>query len=102
MPSPMNVTLLAEAERLLVQHDPATFDTAVDAFPECIDAVRAVEDEQAWQASYPSLEAFYAAHEELHPDIRLYGQARRDVTAGDPLTSGGLPSQRLERLRRDN
>jgi hypothetical protein len=96
----MDATLLAETERRLAEHDPSTFDASLVAWPECIEFVRAVEDASAWQAGYPSLEAFYAAHESRHPDIRIYARARREIEAADALTSpGGLPSQRLARLR---
>lgn len=96
----MNATLLAEAERILARHSPADFDTTIDAAPESIEFVRVVEDDGAWQAAYPTLEAFYAAHEARHPDIRFYGDVRREIETADPLTSpGGTISQRLERLR---
>jgi hypothetical protein len=91
--------LLAEAERLLVAHSPAAFDTSIDGFPDCIECVRRVEDDEAWRASYPSLEAFYAAHEARHPDIRLYARVRRDIATISPLHDpGGLPSALLARL----
>lgn len=64
----MNATLLAETERILGKHDPVSFDTTFGAWPECIEYVRAVEDEEAWKTAYPSLEAFYAAHEARHPE----------------------------------
>ena len=97
----MNAVLLSEAERILQKHDPETFDSTLDAFPECIEYVRVVEDEEAWRAGYESLEAFHAAHERRHPDIRLYARARREIETADPLTSpGGTATQRLERLRR--
>ena len=95
----MNATLLAEAERILRQHSPADFDTTVDAGPECVEYVRAVEDEAAWRAGYASLEDFYAAHEARHPDIRLYAEVRREIETG-ALTPGGTLSQRLDRLRK--
>jgi hypothetical protein len=92
--------LLAESERLLAAHSPAVFDKSIDAFPDCIEFVRRVEDEEAWRAGYPSLEAFYAAHDPRHPDIRLYARVRRDIASLNPLKDpGGLPSKRLERLR---
>ena len=93
--------LLAEAERLLAAHSPAAFDTSIDAFPECIEVVRGVEDEEAWRAGYSSLEAFYAAHEARHPDIRLYARVRRDIATISPLHDpGGLPSSLLARQAR--
>jgi hypothetical protein len=92
--------LLAEAERLLGAHSPAAFDTSIEGFPDCIEFVRRVEDEEAWRAVYPSLDAFYAAHEQRHPDIRLYARVRRDIATISPLHDpGGLPSALLARLR---
>jgi hypothetical protein len=97
----MNATLLGEAERILQKHRPADFETTNDAWPECIEYVRAVEHEEAWRARYDSLDSFYAAHEARHPDIRYYTKARREIETADPLTSpGGTPAQRLERLRK--
>jgi hypothetical protein len=94
--------LLAEAERLLAAHSPAAFDTSIDAFPDCIEFVRRVEDEEAWRAVYPSLDAFYAAHEQRHPDIQLYARVRRDIATISPLHDpGGLPSVLLARMRRE-
>jgi hypothetical protein len=84
--------LLMEAEEALLAHDPAAFDTTIDAFGECTEFVRAVEDEEAWKAAYPSLEAFYELHEARHPDIRYYARARRE-------TAPGLPSEKLRSLR---
>jgi hypothetical protein len=96
----VNATLLDEAERILRQHSPADFDLTVDAAPECIEFVRAVEDEAAWQAGYESLNEFYAAHEASHPDIRFYAQVRREIETDDPLTSaGGTIAERVARLR---
>ena len=93
--------MLDEAERVLRTHSPVTFDTTIDAFPECIEFVRAVEDEEAWKARYNSLEAFYAAHEKRHPDVRLYGRARRMIaTADPPKWKGGMGTKLLEQLRR--
>ena len=95
-----NEVLLAEAERLLAAHSPAAFDSSIDGFPDCIEIVRGVEDEEAWRAGYPSLDAFYAAHEARHPDIRLYARVRRDIATLSPLNDpGGLPSDRFRRLR---
>jgi hypothetical protein len=95
----VSATPLAEAERVLREHAPADFDTTIDAAPESIEVVMAVEDEEAWRAGYESLDAFYAAHETRHPDIRLYAQVRREIATADPLTSpGGTISQRLARL----
>jgi hypothetical protein len=92
--------LLAEVERLLAAHSPAAFDTSIDGFPDCIDYVRRVEDEEAWRAGYPSLEAFYDTQAARHPDIRLYAKVRRDIATINPLHDPGeLPSGQLARLR---
>jgi hypothetical protein len=92
--------LLAEVERLLAAHSPAAFDTSIDGFPACIEHVRRVEDEEAWRAGYPSLEAFYDTQAARHPDIRLYARVRRDIATISPLPDPGvLPSALLARLR---
>jgi hypothetical protein len=96
---------LAHAEDLLRQHSPAHFDKpTLFAYAECSEAVRHVEVEEAWRAAYDSLDAFYAAHEERHPHIRFYVEDRRRTEAADLFRSSweGLPSERLERLRREN
>jgi hypothetical protein len=95
----MSEALLAKAERVLHAHNTASFDTTCQAFPECIEYVRAVEDEQAWRAAYWSLDAFYAAHTGRHPDIRFYGEARREMVQADLTSPDETPTQRLERLR---
>jgi hypothetical protein len=97
----MNATPLADAERILTQHSPATFDSPTSfAFPECIEFVRAVEDEEAWKGAYSSLDDFYAAHHDRHPSIRYYAALRRQIMTDDPRKSAGLtPTQRLEELR---
>jgi hypothetical protein len=70
------------------------------AYAECIEFLRAVEDEEAWKVRYPSLEAFYVAHQSRHPDIRLYGPERRDSMVEDPLArTAGRPSERFARRR---
>lgn len=98
--SAVSTTLLNEAERILREHSPADFDTNDVAAPEAIEYVRLVEEEEAWKARYPSLEAFCAAHEARHPDIRLYAEVRREIETADPLTSaGGTIQERLARLR---
>jgi hypothetical protein len=79
---------------------PDAFDTSIDSFPECIEFVRRVEDEEAWRAGYPSLEAFYDTQAARHPDIRSYAKVRRDIATISPLHDpGGLPSALLARLR---
>ena len=95
----MSESLLAEAERVLHAHSTASFDTTSHVFPECIEYVRAVEDEQAWKAAYWSLDAFYAAHTGRHPDIRFYGEARREMAQAGLSSRPETPTQRLERLR---
>jgi hypothetical protein len=97
----MSATLLGETERILQKHRPADFETTNEAWPECIEYVRSVEQDEAWRARYDSLDSFYAAHEATHPDIRYYARARHEIETADPLTSpGGTPAQRLDRLRR--
>lgn len=96
----MSVVHLSEAERRLRLYDPTNFDSDLFGGPECLEWVRLVEDTEAWRNAYPSLEAFYAAHESRHPDIRLYGQLRRQLGTDDPLKSeGGTIGVRLARLR---
>jgi hypothetical protein len=65
--------LLTEAERLLAAHSPAAFDTSVDGFPDCIECVRRVEDEEGWRGGYPSLEAFTTL---TLPAILTFGPTR--------------------------
>jgi hypothetical protein len=96
----MSDVLLAEVERLLAAHSPAAFDTSIDGFPDCIEYVRRVEDEGAWRAGYPSLEAFTTRRRPRHPDIRLYAKLRRNIATISPLHHpGGLPSAVLAGLR---
>jgi len=95
----MTQKLLAEAERVLSVHNPASFDTTSHAFPECIEYVRAVEEARAWKAAYWSLDAFYAAHTTRHPDIRFYAEARREFAEADLTSAHETPTQRLTRLR---
>jgi hypothetical protein len=99
--APMNTdVILTEAERLLTAHSPDVFDTSIDGFPNCIEYVRRVEDEEAWRAGYPSLEAFYDTQAARHPDIRSYARVRRDIATISPVHDpGGLPSALLARLR---
>jgi hypothetical protein len=95
----MSEALLAKAERVLHAHNTASFETTSHAFPECIEYVRAVEDEQAWRAAYWTLDAFYAAHTGRHPEIRFYGEARREMAQADLYSRHEGPTRRLERLR---
>lgn len=70
---------------ILAEHNPADFETTPDAAFDCINVVRWIEDDEYWRAGYKSLDAFYAAHEDRHPDIRVYAAVRRDLTiAADP------------------
>lgn len=99
----MKAALLMEAERALQKHRPAEFPTTIDAAPESIEVVRAVEDQEAWKAGYPSIDAFYAAHEAQHPCIRVYGAVRREIETAGPFEQGpgGTIAQRIERLCRE-
>lgn len=92
----MDAVLLNEAERVLKNHPASAFDSPAGAAPDCIELVRQVEDNKAWQAAYESLDAFYVAHEAQHPDMRFYAAVRREIETDDPLTSpGGTISKRL-------
>jgi hypothetical protein len=97
-----SAVLLALTDRLLATCSPAAFDYPYTfGYAEVSEACRHVEDEGAWEGVYSSLEAFYAAHENRHPNIRLYAQDVRRIEASDPFKNpwGGLPSERLARLR---
>jgi hypothetical protein len=98
----MDGVLLAEAERVLAKHSPDSFDATIDAFPECVEYVRQVEDHEAWKSAYPSLESFYTAHEARHPLIRVYGEMRRRIETEDPFTSKLTRLTATEKLRRLN
>jgi hypothetical protein len=75
---------LATAEEMLRRHRPADFASPASfTAPESIEAVRYVEDNELWKAGYSSVEEFYAAHEAQHPDIRVYGDVRREIAATD-------------------
>lgn len=92
-----------EAERVLRKHSPSAFPTTIDAAPECVEFVRAVEDEEAWKALYPSVGAFYAAHEGRHPCIGVYGAVGREIQTAGPFEEGpgGTIAQRIERHCRE-
>jgi hypothetical protein len=97
-----NAVLLAEAERVLRDKPASTFNTDLFASPQAIELVRAVEDQDAWKAGYPSLDAFYTAWEPTHPGIRVYAAVRREIETSDPLTSpGGTIPQMIERHLRE-
>lgn len=71
--------MLRSAEAVLGEHSPADFGTTPNAAGECVEVVRRVGDEEWWRARYDSLDAFYAAHEARHPDIRVYATVGREV-----------------------
>jgi hypothetical protein len=96
----MSATILAETERLLGAYHPDQFDSSFDAWSACIEAVRQLEETQAWTPTYPSLEAFYRAHEHRHPDIRAYPEARRRLETTPLSNPLGPPSEQLARFRR--
>jgi hypothetical protein len=98
-----SAVVLGEAERVLREHSPAEFAATIDAAPECVEFVYAVEEKEAWKAGYPSLEAFYSAHEARHPCIRVYGAVRREIETAGPFEEGpgGTIPQRIERHCRE-
>jgi hypothetical protein len=76
---------------------------ASTASPTASSTSRRVEDEEAWQVGYSSLEAFYDTQAARHPDIRLYAKVRRDIATISPVHDpGGLPSALLARLRSES
>src|SRR3954470_23976474 len=79
---PMTVRYLLEADWVLRSYEPAEFDAEPYAFAQCAESVRVVEDNGSWRSIYSSLDAFYAAYEDQHPDVRRYGVARRELAAG--------------------
>ena len=66
-------TILGTAEDVLRKLNPADFEAAPDAY----EVVYMVEDGENWRAGYDSLESFYAAHEERHPEVRQYADRAR-------------------------
>jgi hypothetical protein len=96
----MAAAVLTETERLLGTYHPDQFDSSFDAWSACIEAVRQLEETEAWKPGYPSLEAFFRAHEHRHPDIRAYAQARRRLETTPLSEPLGPPSEQLARLRR--
>ena len=88
----VDAALLADAEDILREYSPDSFDDLASfAGPKCIAAVAAVEVTEAWRAAYPSLEEFYAAHEERHPSIRVYSTVREQLLSeDDALASAGV------------
>jgi hypothetical protein len=75
-------SLLGTAEELLRNVSPADFETP-DVEGGVYEIVYMVEDGENWRAGYDSLEAFYAAHEERHPEIRQYAARWRDKLPPD-------------------
>jgi hypothetical protein len=70
-------SILEIEENALREHSPADFETTPNVEERTIGAVLTVEHQEDWRAGYDSLEAFYAAHEERHPDIRTYAARAR-------------------------
>jgi hypothetical protein len=93
--------VLERAEMLLQRHAEATFDGNPTWYTEVSEALRHVEDEEAWKLGYPSLDAFYAVYENSHPRIRFYAEDVRRVQSSSFFRNPwhGRPSERLERLR---
>jgi DNA-binding response OmpR family regulator len=48
--------LLQEAERVLLEHGPADFETTDEAAAKCVDVVCFIEDEEWWRVGYDSLD----------------------------------------------
>jgi hypothetical protein len=91
---------LDQAEAMLRKHKPADFDSTIDAAPESIEAVRFIEDNDLWKARYSSVDEFYAAYEAQHPDVRVYGDVRREIANADVLRGPhGTITQRIARHR---
>lgn len=95
---------LRDAEELLRQHAPTEFASTPNVGAECIDVVRMLEEEQWWRAGYGSVESFYEAHEDRHPDIRAYAAVRREVPMEDaldpPAGIGEIIARRIARSGR--
>lgn len=64
----------AQAESILETSENILRSTSPDDFEKhnAFELVYMVEDGENWRAGYDSLESFYAAHEERHPDVRQY------------------------------
>jgi hypothetical protein len=90
---------------VLREHSPADFETTPNAAAESVDVVRLIQEQEAWRAGYESLDAFYAAHEAHHPDIRFYAAVRAELRMADALEPppgiGGVIAERLA-LRRSS
>jgi hypothetical protein len=66
-------SLLETSEDILRNSSPANFERTPDAY----ELVYMVEEGENWRAGYDSLESFYAAHEERHPEVRQYAARAR-------------------------
>jgi hypothetical protein len=77
-------SILETSEELLRNVSPADFETTPDAEEAAYEMVYMVEDGENWRAGYDSLEAFYAAHEERHPEIRHYAARARKFLDDPP------------------
>jgi len=95
--------LLGQAQAVLDQASPADFETTRNAASMCVAAVSNLERLEAWRADYDSLDSFYAAYEERHPDIRLYGAVYDWIQIEDPNDppngTGAVIVQRIRELR---
>jgi hypothetical protein len=84
---------LYDAEEVLRANSPADFETTPDAAIDSVGAAYEIVEDEYWRAGYDSLEAFYAAHEARHPDIRVYADVYREVGAqlvlADPSVARG-------------
>ena len=84
--------LLETSEDFLRKFSPADFETTPDAEEAADEMVYVVEDGENWRAGYDSLEAFYAAHEERHPEIRHYAaRARKFLDAREEVLRENSP-----------
>jgi hypothetical protein len=70
---------LEYTEELPRENSPADFETTPNAAAGCVGAVGALEEHEWWRVGYDSLGSFYAAHEDQHPDIRVYATVLADV-----------------------
>jgi hypothetical protein len=87
------------AEASLDEHSAADFETDPNAGVYSMLVVDDIEYEEGWREGYDSLDAFYAAHEARHPDIRVYAAVAQSFGDSEP---GSWPSdvivQRIARL----
>lgn len=78
--------LLESLEKLLREINPADFNSQ-EVEKGIYEMTAMVEDGESWRAEYDSLEAFYVAHEDRHPEIRHYAARHR---ASDPTLARDL------------